>query len=68
VIASITLAQGSKFVSPGETALLSISESPWAIILAMFLLAEFPSLQTVIGGTIIMAAVLWYQVTALRGS
>ena len=68
VIASITLAQGSKFVSPGETALLSISESPWAILLAMLLLAEFPSMQTVIGGAIIMAAVLWYQVTALRGS
>ena len=68
VIASITLAQGSKFVSPGETALISVSESPWAIILAILFLAEFPTLQTVIGGTIIMAAVLWYQVTALRGS
>lgn len=66
MIASITLAQGSKFVVPGETALLSISESPWAIILAILFLAEWPTLQTVIGGTIIMAAVLWYQVTALR--
>jgi len=66
VIASITLAQGSKFLSPGETALLSISESPWAIILAMLLLAEFPSMQTVIGGSIIMASVLWYQSTAFR--
>ena len=66
VIASITLAQGSKFLSPGETALLSISESPWAIILAMLLLAEFPSMQTMIGGSIIMASVLWYQSTAFR--
>ena len=66
VIASITLAQGSKFLLPGETALLSVSESPWAILLAILFLAEWPSMQTVIGGAIIMAAVLWYQVTALR--
>ena len=68
VIASITLAQGSKFLSPGETALISVSETPWAILLAILFLAEFPSMQTVIGGTIIMAAVLWYQVMALRRS
>jgi drug/metabolite transporter (DMT)-like permease len=66
VIASITLAQGSKLVMPGETALLSISESPWAIILAILFLAEWPSMQTVIGGTVILSAVLWYQVMALR--
>ena len=66
MVASITLAQGSKFVVPGETALLSVSESPWAILLAILFLAEWPSMQTVIGGAIIMAAVLWYQVTALR--
>ena len=66
MIASITLARGSKYVSPGETALLSISETPWAILLAGFILAEWPSPLTVFGGTVIMAAVLWYQVTALR--
>ena len=68
VIASITLAQGSKFLLPGETALLSVTETPWAIILAILFLAEWPSMQTVIGGAIIMAAVLWYQVMALRRS
>lgn len=66
IIASITLAQGSKFVSPGETALLSVSESPWAIILAILFLAQWPSIQTVIGGTIILSTVLWYQLTTLR--
>jgi drug/metabolite transporter (DMT)-like permease len=66
VIASVTLAQGSKFLSPGEAALLSVSESPWAILLAILFLARWPSSQTVIGGTIILSAVLWYQVTALR--
>ena len=68
VIASITLAQGSKFLTPGETALLSVSETPWAILLAILFLAEWPSMQTVIGGTIILSAVLWYQVMALRRS
>ena len=66
VVASITLAQGSKYLLPGETALISISETPWAILLAILFLAEWPSMQTVTGGAIIMAAVLWYQLTAFR--
>ena len=66
VVASVTLAGGSSWLAPGETALVSVSETPWAILLAGLVLAEWPSPQTVIGGAVIMAAVLWYQVTALR--
>ena len=66
VVASVTLAGGSTWLAPGETALVSVSETPWAILLAGLVLAEWPSPQTVIGGAVIMAAVLWYQVTALR--
>ena len=66
VVASITLAGGSACLAPGETALVSVSETPWAILLVGLVLAEWPSTQTAIGGTVIMAAVLWYQVTALR--
>ena len=66
VVASVTLAGGSACLAPGETALVSVSETPWAILLVGLGLAEWPSTQTAIGGTVIMAAVLWYQVTALR--
>ena len=66
VVASVTLAGGSTWLAPGETALVSVSETPWAILLAGLVLAEWPSPQTALGGTVIMAAVLWYQVTALR--
>ena len=66
VVASVTLAGGSACLAPGETALVSVSETPWAILLVGLVLAEWPSTQTAIGGTVIMAAVLWYQVTALR--
>jgi len=66
VVASVTLAGGSTHLAPGETALVSVTETPWAILLAGLVLAEWPSSQTVIGGAVIMAAVLWYQVTALR--
>ena len=51
---------------PGETALLSLSETPWAILLAVLILAEIPAGQTLLGGAIIMAAVIWYQWVMLR--
>ena len=66
VVASVTLAGGSTHLAPGEAALVSVSETPWAILLAGLVLAEWPSTQTALGGAVIMAAVLWYQVTALR--
>lgn len=61
VMACITMFAGAKYLAPGETALLGVTEIPWAIILAILLLAEYPSIQTMIGGTIIMGAVIWYQ-------
>lgn len=66
VMACITLFEGAKYLVPGETALLCITEIPWAIILAILVLAEYPSPWTMLGGTIIMASVLWYQWRALR--
>ena len=66
VMACVTLFEGAKYLAPGETALLCITEIPWAIILAILVLAEYPTVQTMTGGTVIMAAVLWYQWRALR--
>ena len=68
VMACVTLFEGAKYLAPGETALLCITEIPWAIILAILVLADYPTMQTMTGGTIIMAAVLWYQWRALRNA
>lgn len=57
-IASVTLAEGAKRVPSGQTALLSILETPLAPIFAFFLLAEVPNTPTLIGGTVVLVAVL----------
>ncbi|MEM7058250.1 MAG: DMT family transporter [Pseudomonadota bacterium] len=57
-IASVTLAEGAKRVPSGQTALLSALETPLAPIFAFFLLAEVPSAATVLGGAVVLIAVL----------
>lgn len=57
-IASVTLAEGAKRVPSGQTALLSALETPLAPILAFLVLSEIPSLATVIGGAVVLLAVL----------
>lgn len=57
-IASVTLAAGAKRVPSGQTALLSILETPLAPIFAFFLFREIPTQATVVGGTVVMLAVL----------
>ena len=39
VVASVTLSEGSRHLAPGETALLSLGETPLAILLALLILA-----------------------------
>jgi drug/metabolite transporter (DMT)-like permease len=57
-IASVTLAGGAKRVPSGQTALLSILETPLAPIFAFILLAEVPNIPTLIGGSVVLVAVL----------
>ncbi len=57
-IAAITLAEGSKRVPSGQTALLSTLETPLAPFLAFLLFTEVPSVATVIGGAFVLIAVL----------
>lgn len=57
-IASVTLAEGAKRVPSGQTALLSALETPLAPALAYFVLAELPTIATVIGGSVVLVAVL----------
>lgn len=58
-IASVTLAEGSKRVPSGQTALLSTLETPLAPVFAFLLLAEVPGMATWLGGTAVLLAVLW---------
>ncbi|MEM9270843.1 MAG: EamA family transporter, partial [Pseudomonadota bacterium] len=57
-IASVTLAEGAKRVPAGQTALLGALETPLAPLLAFLILTESPSQTTLLGGAIVLAAVL----------
>ena len=57
-IASVTLAEGAKRVPSGQTALLSILETPLAPVFAFILFTEIPNMPTFVGGSIVLLAVL----------
>lgn len=58
-IASVTLAEGAKRVPSGQTALLSALETPLAPFFAFILFTEFPNVTTLLGGSIVLVAVLF---------
>jgi len=60
-VASVTLAEGAKRLPAAETALLSALETPLAPIWAFFLFSEIPVLFTLLGGSIILIAVVYSQ-------
>ncbi len=60
-VAAITLAEGSRRVPAAEAGLLSALETPLAPIWAWFLLAEVPATASLIGGAVVMAAVVVSQ-------
>ena len=57
-IAAISLAEGAKRVPSGQTALLSALETPLAPFFAFLLFMEIPTNTTVLGGAIVLIAVL----------
>ncbi|MEP5152470.1 DMT family transporter [Planktotalea sp.] len=57
-IAAISLAEGAKRVPSGQTALLSALETPLAPFFAFILFMEIPGNATVLGGAIVLLAVL----------
>ena len=57
-IASVTLAEGAKRVPAGLTALIGARDTPLAPILSLLILREVPSQTTLLGGAIVLAAVL----------
>ncbi len=58
-IASVTLAEGAKRVPSGQTALLSILETPLAPVFAFIVLTEIPNVPTLLGGSVVLIAVLF---------
>ncbi len=60
-VASVTLSEGARRLPAAETALLSTLEMPFAPLLALLILSEVPATQTLWGGAIILAAVIWSQ-------
>jgi len=57
-VASVTLAEGSRRLPAAQTTLLSALETPLAPLWAWLIFSEFPALATLIGGMIILLAVL----------
>jgi len=57
-IASITLAEGAKRVPSGQTALIVALEVPLAPILAFTVFTDIPTVATLVGGTLVLVAVL----------
>ena len=57
-VASVTLAEGAKRVPSVQAALLGALETPLAPILAYLILSELPAVPTLIGGAVVLTAVL----------
>ncbi|MFV0481195.1 MAG: DMT family transporter [Campylobacteraceae bacterium] len=57
---------GAKYIYPAEAGLLTILESIFAPILAIFILHEIPNTNTLIGGSIILFAIVLNILLSLR--
>jgi drug/metabolite transporter (DMT)-like permease len=57
---------GSRHIKPIETALIGALDAPLAPLWVWIIFAEAPSDQTLIGGTIVFAAVVWHIIMSTR--
>lgn len=60
-VASVTFTMGARFLPAAETALLSALETPLAPVWAFLLLREVPNMAAMIGGAMILSALIWSQ-------
>lgn len=60
-VASVTLLEGARRIPASQTALLGALETPLAPLWAFLVLAEVPTKQAIIGGAIVMIAVVFSQ-------
>lgn len=58
---TVLLMEGARRISSAKAALFSALETPLAPLWALLILAEWPALATIIGGTIVMGAVVHAQ-------
>lgn len=65
-LASVTFTMGARILPPAEAALLSALETPLAPIWALLLLSEMPTGAALIGGTMILVALIWSQMRASK--
>ena len=66
-LASVLMAEGAKRLPSGETALLSATEAPFAVLLASIIFLEVPAFATIIGGILILLAVIISQIGYFGG-
>ncbi len=59
--------EGARRVPAAEAGLLGGAETPFAILFAWAFLSEWPPLATILGGAVVMGAVLWRAVRDARG-
>ena len=57
-LASVLMLEGAKRLPPGQSGLLSTSETPFAMLLAWAILSEWPGPATLAGGALVMAGVV----------
>jgi drug/metabolite transporter (DMT)-like permease len=64
--ASMLMMEGARRIPSAEVALISALETPVAVLLGFVILAEAPPAVTILGGAIIMGAVIWSQWRGLQ--
>jgi len=64
--AVILWTEGTRLIPSAQSALLGTVEIPCATLLAWIILKEFPPMAAVLGGLVIMFAVLWHAVVDYR--
>lgn len=59
-VAVVLWTEGARLLPAAESALLGLAELPCAILFAWLVLAEMPPRASMLGGAIVVAAVLWH--------
>ncbi len=66
-IALVLFIMGARYLPPAESALIGTTEVVMTPVWVWLLFSERPPVATLIGGGVILAAVLWYTIAELRG-
>jgi drug/metabolite transporter (DMT)-like permease len=67
-IALVLFIIGARYLPPAESALIGTTEVVMTPVWVWLLFSERPPIATLIGGSVILAAVIWYTLSELRRS